>query len=165
MKLDIDISGKVRRIELLRAAGVSRWLIDGEPFEVDALAVSPGVYSILQHGKSIEVRMEPAAAGVRAIARGREYTVSIRDPREWGKNRNSAAEAQGRQAVLSPMPGKIVRVLVKTGDEVTAGMGLLVVEAMKMQNEIRTPKSGRIEKLTVTEGQTVNAGEVVAVVS
>ena len=68
-------------------------------------------------------------------------------------------------AVLAPMPGKIVRVLVKTGDSVQAGQGLLVVEAMKMQNEIRAPKSGTIDRLAVVEGQTVNAGEVVAVVS
>ena len=63
------------------------------------------------------------------------------------------------------MPGKIVRVLVKTGDSVQAGQGLLVVEAMKMQNEIRAPKSGTIDRLAVVEGQTVNAGEVVAIVS
>jgi biotin carboxyl carrier protein len=63
------------------------------------------------------------------------------------------------------MPGKVVRVLVKQGAAVEAGQGLLVVEAMKMQNEIRSPKSGKIEKLLVVENQTVNAGETLAVVS
>jgi biotin carboxyl carrier protein len=66
---------------------------------------------------------------------------------------------------LAPMPGKIVRVLVSAGDSVRTGQGLLVVEAMKMQNEIRAPKSGTIDRVAVVEGQTVNAGEVVAIVS
>jgi biotin carboxyl carrier protein len=63
------------------------------------------------------------------------------------------------------MPGKVVRVLVKAGEAVEAGQGLLVVEAMKMQNEIKSPKTGKIERLTVSEGQNVNAGEVLAIVS
>jgi biotin carboxyl carrier protein len=63
------------------------------------------------------------------------------------------------------MAGKVVRLLVKSGDQVEVGQGLLVVEAMKMQNEIRSPKSGTVEKLQVNEGQTVNAGEVLASIS
>ena len=101
----------------------------------------------------------------RAIAGSREFRVVISDEREWRRKRGSAIEAEGRQQVLAPMPGKIVRVLVKTGDAVRAGQGVLVVEAMKMQNEIRAPKSGTIDRLAVVEGQTVNAGEVVAIVS
>jgi biotin carboxyl carrier protein len=60
------------------------------------------------------------------------------------------------------MPGKVVRLLVQVGDKVEAGQGLLVVEAMKMQNEIRSPKGGTVERLQVKEGQPVNAGEVLA---
>ncbi|MGH9706384.1 MAG: biotin/lipoyl-containing protein, partial [Candidatus Acidiferrales bacterium] len=74
-------------------------------------------------------------------------------------------EAEGRQNVLASMPGKVVRVLANAGDAVEAGQGLLVVEAMKMQNEIRSPKSGTIERLLVAEGQTVNAGELLAIVA
>lgn len=96
---------------------------------------------------------------------GREYKLSIHDPREWKKNRAGAAEAEGRQQVRAPMPGKVVRILVSMGSQVQAGQGLMVIEAMKMQNEIRAPKSGTVERLSVIEGQTVNAGEVVAVVS
>jgi biotin carboxyl carrier protein len=110
------------------------------------------------------VRMEQAGAELRAIAGSREFRIAISDEREWRRKRGSAIEAEGRQQVLAPMPGKIVRLLVKTGDTVRAGQGLLVVEAMKMQNEIRAPKSGTIDRLAVVEGQTVNAGEVVAIV-
>jgi len=74
-------------------------------------------------------------------------------------------EAEGRQQIVAPMPGKVVRLLVQQGEKVEAGRGLLVVEAMKMQNEIRSPKTGTVERLLVTDGQAVNAGEVVAVVA
>ena len=76
--------------------------------------------------------------------------------------RHGTLEAEGRQQILAPMPGKIIRVLVQTGEKVDAGQGLLVVEAMKMQNEIRSPKSGTVERVLVKEGQPVNAGEILA---
>jgi biotin carboxyl carrier protein len=164
VKLDIEIGGAKRRIELIRADGVVRWLIDGQPLDADAVEVSPGVYSILINGRSFEARVESASADLRVVANAKEYKVKIQDPRAWKRNRAGAAEAEGRQQVLAPMPGKIVRVLVQAGDQVEAGQGLLVVEAMKMQNEIRAPKTGKIERVAVVAGQTVNAGETVAVV-
>ena len=165
MKLDVEIDGKTHSVERMQERDLSRWFADGLPLDADAVEVSPGVYSILLHGESFEVRIEKVGSELRAIALGREYKIAIRDPREWKRNRGGATEAEGRQQVTAPMPGKVVRILVATGDQVQAGQGLMVVEAMKMQNEIRTPKSGKIERLSVTEGQTVNAGEVVAVVS
>ncbi len=108
--------------------------------------------------------MELAGAALRTTVGSREFKVVIQDEREWRRKRGGALEAEGRQHVLAPMPGKIVRVLVQAGDAVRAGQGLLVVEAMKMQNEIRAPKSGTIDRMAVLEGQTVNAGEVVAIV-
>jgi biotin carboxyl carrier protein len=165
VKLQIEIAGKKRQVELTPAGDHPVWTLDGQRIEVDALAVSPGIYSVLLSGKSFEVRVESVGAELRAITGGREFSVVIQDEREWRRNRGSAIEAEGPQRVLAPMPGKIVRVLVKQGDSVQAGQGLLVVEAMKMQNEIRAPKSGTIDRLPVVEGQTVNAGEVVAIVS
>ena len=165
MKLDVEIDRRAHQVELVQARGLLRWFADGQPLDADAAEVSPGVYSILLHGESFEVRVERVGAELRAIANGREYKIAIRDPREWNRDRAGSAEAEGRQQVTAPMPGKIVRILVAAGDQVQVGQGLMVVEAMKMQNEIRTPKSGTIERLSVTEGETVNAGEVVAVVS
>ena len=165
MKLQIEIAGKKRQVELTHAGERPVWTIDGQRLEADAIAVSAGIYSVLVNGKSFDVRIESAGSELRAITGGREFKIAIQDEREWRRNRGGAIEAEGLQRVLAPMPGKIVRVLVKTGDPVQAGQGLLVVEAMKMQNEIRAPKSGTIDRLAVVEGQTVNAGEVVAVVS
>lgn len=165
MKLQIEISGKKRRVELTHAGERPVWTIDGQRLEADAVTIAPGIYSILINGKSFDVRVESLGAELRAITGGREFKIGIQDERAWRRNRGGAIEAEGLQRVLAPMPGKIARVLVKTGDSVQAGQGLLVVEAMKMQNEIRAPKSGTIDRLAVVEGQTVNAGEVVAIVS
>jgi len=95
----------------------------------------------------------------------REFTAEVIDPRAWSGRRHGNAEAEGRQQIVAPMPGKVVRLLVKAGDHVEAGQGLLVVEAMKMQNEIRSPKSGTLERVLAKEGQPVNAGEVLCVVA
>jgi biotin carboxyl carrier protein len=164
VKLQIEIAGKKHGVELTQASERAIWTIDGQRLEADAAKVSDGVYSVLINGKSFEVRVESLGAELRAIAGGREFKVVIQDEREWRRNRASSVEAEGRQQVLAPMPGKIVRVLVRAGDAVRAGQGLLVVEAMKMQNEIRAPKSGTIDRVRVVEGQTVNAGEVVVIV-
>ena len=165
MKLQLEIAGKKRHVELAEAGERPIWTIDGQRLEADAAAVSGGIYSILINGTSFEVRVERRGAELRAITRGREFTAVIQDEREWRRNRGGSVEAEGRQQVLAPMPGKVVRVLVSAGDSVRAGQGLLVVEAMKMQNEVRAPKSGTIDRVRVVEGQTVNAGDVVVIVS
>lgn len=169
MKLAIELDGRSHTVEIgsdaARAGGIARWSIDGRSVDADATEVSPGIYSILIGGNSYEARVERDPAGIRITLAGREYHARIRDPRQWRRNRGSAAEAEGQQSVLAPMPGKVIRVLVKAGDAVEAGQGVAVVEAMKMQNEVRSPKSGKVERIIVSEGQTVGAGEVLAVVS
>ena len=147
--------------------GISRivFTIDGRPVEADAVQISPSAFSILLGGRSLDVTLEETAGGGLLLrVNGREFQVEINDPRSWRRGRHAGIELAGRQQMLAPMPGKIVRVLVAVGQQVSAGQGLLVIEAMKMQNEIRAPKSGTVEKLA-KEGQTVNAGEVLAVVS
>jgi biotin carboxyl carrier protein len=162
---EIELAGKKHRVETTTRGEREQWSIDGRALEADAVEVSPGVYSILVDGKSFEVRVEPFAGKLRVAAAGREIEASVRDPREWRRGRGGSSETEGRQQILAPMPGKVVRLLVATGDTVQAGQGIIVVEAMKMQNEIRSPKSGTVERLAVIEGQAVNAGEIVAIVA
>jgi biotin carboxyl carrier protein len=168
MKLAIELGGKTRAIEIgadrTRTDGRVLCTVDGRAVEADAIEVAPGIYSILIEGAAFEARVEPDAASLRITIAGRQYAAQVRDPRQWRRNRGAAIEAEGRQSVIAPMPGKVVRVLVKTGQEVEAGKGILVVEAMKMQNEVRSPKSGKVERILVSEGQTVGAGEVLAMV-
>ena len=163
MKYEVRMEGKNRVVEMERHGAAWRVSLDGEPVAADAIEISPGVYSILLDGHSHEVRVMAAPDGTLRIQNGRhEFSAEVVDPRAWRDRRHGALEAEGRQAILAPMPGKVVRLLVKAGEKVEAGQGLLVVEAMKMQNEIRSPKSGVVERLLAKEGQPVNAGEVLA---
>ena len=157
--------GKMRRVEVARSGARLLVRLDGREIEADAVEVGTGTYSILLAGQSFEVRVQPAPDGVRVQAAGEEFAAEVLDPRVWRGKRGGVLEAEGRQHITAPMPGKVVRVLAKAGERVEAGQGLLVVEAMKMQNEIRAPKTGTIERLLVAEGQAVNAGEVLAVVA
>ena len=165
MKVNLTIQGIQRTMEVTHLGDSPGWEIDGHSLAADAVELSPGIYSVLIDGKSIEVRVEGNRSELRVVANGKEYLAAIENPRELKKNRAGATQAEGRQNVVAPMAGKIIRALVKAGDEVESGQGLLIVEAMKMQNEIRSPKSGTVERVTVVEGQTVNPGEIVAVVT
>jgi len=163
MKFDVQIAGETRTVEVQRDS--DRWQIslDGVPLDADAVEISPNVFSVLLNGESYEVRLAAANDGKLTLqTRHHEFIAEVVDPRAWRGRRHGAVEAQGRQQIVAPMPGKVVRLLVKTGDKVEAGQGLLVVEAMKMQNEVRSPKTGTVERLLVKEGQPVNVGEVLA---
>jgi biotin carboxyl carrier protein len=151
---------EIRNVELERDGDRWRATLDGTPSEIDAVEIAPHIFSVLLDGKSHEVRVAPLPDGALKIQLGTaEMRAEIVDPRVW-RGRHGAMEVAGRQQIVSPMPGKIIRVLVKSGDVVEAGQGLLVIEAMKMQNEIRSPKNGTIEKVLAAEGQAVNAGDV-----
>ena len=168
MKIDLNFDGARRSVELTSSGGEPSRVtatIDGRQVEADAIKISPGVYSILLGGRSFEVRVETLAEGMVLHTAGREHRVDIVDPRSWRRSRGGKIDLAGRQQVSAPMAGKIVRVLIAEGQQVESGQGLLVVEAMKMQNEIRSPKTGTVERLSAREGETVNAGEILAVIA
>ena len=162
MKTEIRINGVKRSVEFDLSRREAA--IDGRKIAADAAEISPGVYSILLGGQSFEVIVEKSGEGLLLRTAGREFQMEIVDPRSWRRGRAGSIELEGRQEVRAPMPGKIVRALSAPGETVEAGQGLLVIEAMKMQNEIRSPKSGTIDRLA-REGQTVRAGEIVAIVT
>jgi len=150
MKLSLNINGAPREIELDRSAA-------------QIAVVEPGVYSILLDGRSYEARVEQADGRMVVFIDGHRFEIEVRDPRRW--SRQAAAQGvEGRLNLTAPMPGKIVRVLVAEGDTVAAGQGLLVVEAMKMQNELKSPRAGCVVALPAREGATVAAGEVLATI-
>jgi biotin carboxyl carrier protein len=167
MKYEIVIDGARRSVEFTSPGNNSsrvKFTVDGRLVEACAVRISDGTYSILVGGRSLEVTIEGTSSGLLARANGREFHLEVIDPRSWRRGRGAGIELEGRQQLVAPMPGKIVRVLVAEGQQVEAGQGLLVIEAMKMQNEVRSPKSGTVEKLA-REGQTVNAGEILAIVT
>lgn len=166
MKHEVLISGKTHIVVLERGADGWQATIEGESgITADVAEIAPNVFSVLLSGRSHEVYVSPSPVGQFQLQTGgMEFLAEVIDPRSWRGRGHSAAEAEGRQQIVAPMPGKIVRLLVKFGDPVEAGQGLLVVEAMKMQNEIRSPKRGTVERVLVVEGQAVNAGQVLCVV-
>jgi len=155
--------GKTRVVELSRADDAWKISLDGKEVEASVMELAPNTFSVLLNGKSHQIRIAPRANGALTLHTGlAEYRAEVSDPRVWRGRRHGALEVEGRQQITAPMPGKVVRVLVSEGDAVAAGQGLLVVEAMKMQNEIHSPKGGRVEKLFARENQAVNAGDVLA---
>jgi biotin carboxyl carrier protein len=163
MIYDIYIDGKNYRLELNRPGG--RWTcrLDGREIEVDAVLPRPNVLSVRIGNKAYEVKCERVAGDVHIWVGSQRFAAEVRDLRSL-RSRSRAADEHGPKKLTAPMPGKVVRVLVSQGAEVEAGAGILVVEAMKMQNEVKSPKKGTIQKILVREGATVNVGEVLAIV-
>jgi biotin carboxyl carrier protein len=170
MKFEVQLTSaageKTRVVELERDDAGWRVSLDGQTINVDAVEIAPNTISILLDGQNFEFSVMQSADGkLKLQTGGKEFSAEVIDPRAWSGRRHGHVETEGRQQVLAPMPGKVVRLLVKAGDHVEAGQGLLVVEAMKMQNEIRSPKSGTVERVLAKEGQPVNAGEILCVVA
>ena len=163
MIYDVTIDGKNYRLELDRRD--ARWScrIDGREIEVDAVLARPDVLSLRIGNQAYEVKCERAASDLHLWVGSARFAAEVRDPRSL-RGRVRAVDDRGPKKLTAPMPGKIVRVLVTQGAEVEAGAGVLVVEAMKMQNEIKSPKKGTIQKILVSEGAAVNAGDVLAIV-
>jgi biotin carboxyl carrier protein len=161
MKLEVRIGTLARQIEIQRT-GPNQFAIGGEnSLEVDnnAMEVAPNTYSILVNGRAFEAVVMPAAEGVLVRCGGREFRATVSDPRVWRRGRGTLFGVEGKQQVVAPMPGKVIRILVSAGETVEANQDLIVVEAMKMQNEIRAPKRGTIDRIFIHEGQAVSAGE------
>ena len=156
MKLDLTIDGREARIEL--SPGKFR-LDTGPEREVSVEAVQPGVYSVLMDGRSFEARVD----GMAVTVGGRRFAIEVRDPRRWNRQRGGAGHS-GVQQISTPMPGKVVRVLAAVGDCVEAGQGIAVVEAMKMQNEMKAARPGRVVSISAKVGGAVAAGEVLATI-
>jgi biotin carboxyl carrier protein len=163
MLYDVTIDGKNYRLELNHAEGRWSCRVDGCDFEVDAVLARPDVLSLRIGNLVYEVKSERVANDLHLWVGSTRFAVEVRDPRSL-RGRARAADDHGPKNIVAPMPGKIVRILVREGNEVETGAGVAIVEAMKMQNEIKSPKKGTIQKILVNEGAAVNAGDVLAIV-
>ena len=163
MTYEISIDGKNYRLELTQSEGHWSCRLDGREIEVDAVLARPNVLSLRIGNKAYEVKCERVASDVHIWVGSRRFAPEVRDPRSF-RSRSHAADEQGPKKLTAPMPGKVVRILLPQGAEVQAGTGIVVVEAMKMQNEVKSPKKGTIQKIVVAEGAAVSAGDVLAIV-
>jgi len=163
MTYEIAIDGKSYRLDLSQAEGRWSCRVDGREIEVDAVLARPNVLSLRLGNKAYEVKCERVGGETHIWVGSQRFRAQVRDPRSL-RSRSGVADDHGAKKLTAPMPGKVVRILLSQGTAVEAGAGVLVVEAMKMQNEVKSPKKGTIQKILVTEGAAVNAGDVLAIV-
>jgi biotin carboxyl carrier protein len=162
MKISAQVGDRVFEVEVERTEGSYQVTIDGETREVDAQKLEGDFYSILTEGRSYEVSVEPEGDGYHVRHGAAKQWVSFSDPSR--RARKSRSVAKGPLAIVSDMPGRVVRLLVAEGDTVEEGQGVIVVEAMKMENEITTPKAGKVSTVAVEAGQNVERGAELLVV-
>lgn len=154
-RLELHVSGPNSRLSKMP------FTIDGRSLEAEPAEIAPGAYSILIGGRCYSAEVEPRPSGndltftVRVGAK--TFEIRVRDPRRRRRH-EAALEHAGPEEIVAPMPGRIVKVLVEESQEVRASEGLVVIEAMKMQNELRSPRAGRVEKIYVQAGAGVESG-------
>ncbi len=175
MKLIANIDSEETALDFRREDKRVFAEIDGRKYQLDAREIGRGLYLVVHDGQVHEVYFSsdstqdqkvssPVEIVVRRAGGEKVFQISLSDPKRLRASRASAGHDAGRASIASPMPGKVVRVLVEQGQTVEIGEGLLVVEAMKMQNEMKSPKAGTVVELHAQTGATVNAGEVLAVI-
>src|SRR6266849_1204500 len=141
--------------------------IDGRSYELDVHESAAGRYLLTTGGLVFNCRVEgrpESGKQVDVVVGTAQYSVTLTDPKRLRSAAGLVGHGDDVARIVAPMPGKVVRVLVAIGDQVDAGAGIVVVEAMKMQNEMKTPKAGKVTAVSAELGATVNAGEVLAVV-
>jgi biotin carboxyl carrier protein len=176
MTFDLQIDGVPARLEVHRDGDLYRFRLgDQDERQAQLVEVEPGVFSVLLDGRSYEARAErrneqgtehrneygDECAWI--TVRGRRFRIAVTDPRRWTQS-SAAAFGHDRETIVASMPGKIVRVLVQPGETVAAGQGVIVIEAMKMQNEMKARRAGHVIAVPVREGETVAAGAILATI-
>lgn len=165
MKLELEIDGQLIEAEFTVNNGSVQLTVGGATHAAQVSEPEPGLFTVIISDRVYRCAFEQLSNGsTEIIVNGKRIPVAVRDRKHLRGHAGAGAGAGGRVTLSSPMPGKVVRVLLNAGDEVAAHQGVLVVEAMKMQNEVQSPKAGKVAEIKVVEGQTVNAGEVLAVI-
>ena len=168
MKLTAELNNETHEVKITRRDDLNLIAeIDGRIYELAASEPEPNVY-LLKHANKIyqifvspnEKSGEPFAVNVGS----RNYEIKIFDPKRLRGGGAESGQTEGASEIKTAMPGKVVRVLIEAGARVKQGDGVIIVEAMKMQNEMKSPKDGVIKEIRFAEGATVNAGDVLAVI-
>jgi biotin carboxyl carrier protein len=138
--------------------------IDGRVYDLELHEPEPGCYVLFRDAEVHECRVSKSQEGFDVNLRGQNQTIAIVDPKRLRSGQDVDRHHHGLAEITAPMPGKVVRVHLETGASVEKGTGVVVVEAMKMQNEMKSPRAGVLVSINVKPGDTVNAGDVLAVI-
>ena len=141
--------------------------IDDRRYELDVQESADGRYLVIADGLVFDCRVEgrpESGRQIEVVVGTAQYSVTLTDPKRLRSAAGLVGHGDDVARIVAPMPGKVVRILVAIGDQVNAGAGIVVVEAMKMQNEMKTPKAGKVTALDIQIGDTVNGGDVLAVI-
>jgi len=160
MKLVVEVNGEAKDVELTRDGLSVTATVDGRKYVLDASEPEPGVHLLKHEGRVFEAYADEKSVTLG----GRTYETKVVDPKRLRGSAPGAAAEHGHAEIRTAMPGKVVRILKAMGDPVTKGEGVVVVEAMKMQNELKSPKDGVIGDIKVAEGSTVGAGDTLVVI-
>jgi biotin carboxyl carrier protein len=170
MVFEIDINGRTRTvaIEPVGAAGPDggafRVRVDGVAIEVSARPTDLGLSLLFADGRSLDTAVTMRAGGEAFVQLPHVAVTTVVDGRRRHRGEPTGVAAGGGERILAPMPGRIVRILAKVGDPVVPRQGLVVIEAMKMENELSATKAGRVKEIAVAEGASVEAGRLLVVV-
>ncbi len=161
MKLNAELNGEEHEIEITRHGSVVFARVDDREYELEASEVEPDVYLFKYNNRIFEIYVAPN--GIVNLG-NHQLEISVTDPKRLRGSGSSQASTDGIAEIKTAMSGKLVRVLTVEGAEIKQGEGVLVVEAMKMQNEMKSPKDGIVKEIRFAEGATVNAGDILAII-
>ena len=161
MKLAVNLAGRQLEVDFVAGKSGATLTCNRIRHEVEISQPEPGLLVIVRDGRIYRCHVDHLADG---SINGRRLPIRVRDVKHLRGSDGAGGSNTGSATLAAPMPGKVVRLLASVGDEVVASQGVLIVEAMKMQNEIQAPRAGRVVEIRVREGQTVNSGEALAVI-
>ncbi len=167
MKLIAELNDEKHEISLKQTGENVSAEIDGRRYELEAHLVEPNVYLFKHENKIYQIFVAPNEKPDEpfVVNTGKnDFEIGLTDPKRMRHSAGADENAGGAAEIKTAMPGKVARVLVEQGAEIKKGDGVLIVEAMKMQNEMKAPKDGIVKEIRVAEGATVNAGDVLAVI-
>ena len=161
MKLQAELGGEKHEIEITRDGSKVFARVDEREYELEASEVEPNVYLFKYNNRVFELYVAPNGI---VNTGDHQLEIAVSDPKRLRGSAGASAGAEGIAEIKTAMPGKLVRILVAEGAEIKQGDAVLVVEAMKMQNEMKSPKDGVVKEIRFAEGATVNAGDILAVI-
>ena len=165
MKLQAEIDGTTSEVEVRRDGERLVARVDDREYELEISEPEPGVFLLKNNGRVFNTFALKKSGGSSEVAvNGKSFDIQIIDPKRLRGSGIEHLHDHGLVEIKTAMPGKVVRILTTVGETVEKGSGVIVVEAMKMQNEMKSPKDGVIKEIRVLEGVTVNAGEVLVVI-